>query len=58
MTFQFTEKQGQYLAYIYHYTKVNRQPPAESVLYSTLDFSGIQFSKKRKQNFTFFAFIV
>ena len=30
MTFQFTEKQGQYLAYIYHYTKINRQPPAEA----------------------------
>ncbi|MCB2182399.1 MAG: MarR family transcriptional regulator [Desulfobulbaceae bacterium] len=30
MTFQFTKKQGQYLAYIYHYTKINRQPPAEA----------------------------
>jgi Mn-dependent DtxR family transcriptional regulator len=30
MTFQFTEKQGQYLAYIFHYTKINRQPPAEA----------------------------
>lgn len=26
----FTEKQGQYLAFIYYYTKVNGQPPAES----------------------------
>jgi DNA-binding MarR family transcriptional regulator len=25
----YTEKQGQYLAFIYHYTKVNRCPPAE-----------------------------
>ena len=30
MTFQFTEKQGQYMAYIYHYTKINTQPPAEA----------------------------
>lgn len=26
----FTPKQGQYLAFIYYYTKVNRQPPAEA----------------------------
>jgi len=26
----FTEKQGQYLAYIYYYTKINGQPPAEA----------------------------
>lgn len=25
----FTTKQGQYLAFIYWYTKLNRQPPAE-----------------------------
>lgn len=25
----FTVKQGQYLAFIYWYTKLNRQPPAE-----------------------------
>lgn len=25
----FTAKQGQYLAFIYWYTKLNRQPPAE-----------------------------
>ena len=30
MIFKFTEKQGQYLAYIYHYTKINHQPPAEA----------------------------
>jgi repressor LexA len=30
MPFEFTEKQGQYLAFIYHYTKLNRQPPAEA----------------------------
>jgi DNA-binding MarR family transcriptional regulator len=27
---QFTEKQGQYLAFIYTYTLLNRQPPAET----------------------------
>ena len=27
---QFTEKQGQYLSFIYFYTKVNGQPPAEA----------------------------
>ena len=26
----YTEKQGQYLAFIYYYTKVNGQPPAEN----------------------------
>jgi Mn-dependent DtxR family transcriptional regulator len=26
----FTEKQGQYLAFIYYYTKINGQPPAET----------------------------
>lgn len=25
----FTEKQGQYLAFIYYYTKINGRPPAE-----------------------------
>lgn len=25
----FTKKQGQYLAYIYNYTKIHGQPPAE-----------------------------
>ncbi|MEM7129429.1 MAG: MarR family transcriptional regulator [Chloroflexota bacterium] len=25
----FTKKQGQYLAYIYNYTKIQGQPPAE-----------------------------
>jgi hypothetical protein len=28
----FTAKQGQYLAYIYHYTKIHRQAPAETDL--------------------------
>ena len=28
-TTRYTEKQGQYLAFIYHYTKINRMPPAE-----------------------------
>ncbi|MBN1935351.1 MAG: MarR family transcriptional regulator [Anaerolineae bacterium] len=27
---QFTPKQGQYLAFIYTYTRLNRQPPAEA----------------------------
>ena len=26
---KFTEKQGQYLAYIYYYTKINGKPPAQ-----------------------------
>ncbi len=26
----FTEKQGQYLAFIHSYTKINRRPPAEA----------------------------
>ena len=26
----FTSKQGQYLAFIHHYTKVNRRPPAQT----------------------------
>ena len=30
MTYQFTEKQGQYLAYIFYYTKINYKPPAEA----------------------------
>ena len=27
---RFTEKQGQYLAFIYYYAKVNGRPPAEA----------------------------
>jgi repressor LexA len=27
---QWTDRQGQYLAFIYDYTKVNRRPPAEA----------------------------
>ena len=30
MRTRFTEKQGQYLAFIYYYTKVNGRPPAEA----------------------------
>ena len=26
----YTRKQGQYLAFIYYYTKLNRQPPAQN----------------------------
>lgn len=29
-TEQFTDRQGQYLAFIYAYTQVNGQPPAEA----------------------------
>jgi Mn-dependent DtxR family transcriptional regulator len=29
MSKAFTQKQGQYLAYIYHYTKLHGRPPAE-----------------------------
>ena len=30
MKTSFTEKQGQYLAFIYYYTKLNGRPPAEA----------------------------
>jgi Mn-dependent DtxR family transcriptional regulator len=30
MTEPFTDKQGQYLAFIYTYTKLHRRPPAEA----------------------------
>ena len=30
MKARLTEKQGQYLAFIYYYTKVNGRPPAEA----------------------------
>jgi hypothetical protein len=30
MKTRFTEKQGQYLAFIYYHTKVNGRPPAEA----------------------------
>jgi repressor LexA len=30
MKTSFTEKQGQYLAFIHYYTKVNGRPPAEA----------------------------
>jgi repressor LexA len=30
MSFKFTKLQGQYLAYIFHYTKINRKAPAEA----------------------------
>ena len=32
MTLSFTYKQGQYLAFIHSYTKLNRRPPAETYL--------------------------
>ena len=31
---RFTEKQGQYLAFIYAYSKVNRRPPSEADIQS------------------------
>jgi Mn-dependent DtxR family transcriptional regulator len=34
MTVAFTEKQGQYLAFIYAYTKLHRRPPAEADMQS------------------------
>jgi hypothetical protein len=30
MSARFTEKQGQYLAFIHYYTKIHRRPPAEA----------------------------
>lgn len=33
-TAAYTEKQGQYLAFIYAYTKIHRRPPAEADLQS------------------------
>jgi repressor LexA len=30
MKYKYTEKQGQYLTYIYNYTKINNRPPSES----------------------------
>ena len=30
MSHGFTARQGQYLAFVYHYTKINRRPPAEA----------------------------
>lgn len=30
MADEFTEKQGQYLAFIHYYTTVNRRPPAQA----------------------------
>ena len=34
MEIQFTEKQGQYLAFIYFYTKINGRPTAEKDMQS------------------------
>ena len=34
MSAPFTDKQGQYLAFIYTYTKLNRRPPAEADMQS------------------------
>jgi repressor LexA len=35
----FTPKQGQYLAFIYYYTKLNRVPPAEADFVRYFDVS-------------------
>ena len=37
MAAQFTEKQGQYLAFIYAYTKLHRRPPAEADMQTFFD---------------------
>jgi repressor LexA len=36
---RFTAKEGQYLAFIYHFTKIHRQPPAEADLRQYFDVS-------------------
>jgi len=35
-----TKKQGQVLAYIYYYTKINRRPPAEADIASFFGLTG------------------
>jgi len=35
----YTDKQGQYLAFIYYYTKINRVPPAESDIQAYFEVS-------------------
>lgn len=35
----YTDKQGQYLAFIYAYTKLNRRPPAEADMQSFFEVS-------------------
>lgn len=37
MAAHFTEKQGQYLAFIYAYTKLHRRPPAEADMQAYFD---------------------
>jgi len=34
---RYTEKQGQYLAFIYYYTKVHQQPPSEAEMQGYFD---------------------
>ena len=36
---RYTEKQGQYLAFIYYYTKINQLPPAEADMQKFFDVS-------------------
>jgi hypothetical protein len=43
----FTPKQGQYLAYIYAYTRLHRRPPAAEVLVEPL-VTGSRMSKGAK----------
>jgi len=35
----FTSRQGQYLAFIYYYEKINRRPPAEADIQKYFDVS-------------------
>ncbi len=35
----FTAKQGQYLAYIYYYTKIHGEPPAQADMQAYFDVS-------------------
>jgi len=41
----FTHKQGQYLAFIYYYTKIHRVPPAEAEMQRYLPSHRRQFTK-------------
>ena len=39
---KFTDKQGQYLAFIYLYTKLNRQAPTDRVRRDALEFDALE----------------
>jgi len=36
---KFTQRQGQFLAYIFYYTKINKRPPAESDIQNYFEIS-------------------